>query len=70
VHSIPMHFMTVLLTHGPASHVSPLLLYVVALPFTIVLTYVVAAALFIGVEKPISLRPKKAKLVAVSLQAA
>jgi peptidoglycan/LPS O-acetylase OafA/YrhL len=69
VHSIPMHWVSIVLDKL-ALHVNPLVLYIVAFPFTLALTYAVTAVLFIGVEKPLSLRPRRAKAARPELQAA
>jgi exopolysaccharide production protein ExoZ len=58
IHSIPMHFVGLVLTHGPLRHVSHLALYALALPVTIALVYVCSTLLFVFVEKPLSLRPR------------
>lgn len=69
VHSIPMHFVALVLTRASA-HANALALYAVALPFTLALTVVVSAALFIIVEKPLSLRPRRVSVPRPEFQAA
>jgi exopolysaccharide production protein ExoZ len=59
MHSIPMHIVGVFLTHGPMRQVNPLLAYALALPFTIAFVYLCSALLFIFVERPLSLRPRR-----------
>lgn len=58
VHSIPMHFASIVIAKA-ALHGAPPLVYVAAIPFTLVLTYAVSALLFVTVEKPLSLRPRR-----------
>ena len=59
VHSIPMHFASIVIAKA-ALHVTPAVAYLVALPFTLVFTYAVSALLFATIEKPLSLRPRRA----------
>ncbi len=60
MHSIPMHVVAVALTHGPLRSVNPLFAYAAALPFTIAFVYVCSALLFVFVERPLSLPPRRA----------
>ena len=69
VHSIPMHFMS-LIFEKAALHVSPTFLYIAGLPLTLALTFAVSALLFITVEKPLSLRPRSSRLQRQELQVA
>jgi exopolysaccharide production protein ExoZ len=69
VHSIPMHFMSLILGKA-ALHANPVLLYLVGLPVTLALTFAVAALLFVTVEKPLSLRPRSAPVQRPELQIA
>jgi peptidoglycan/LPS O-acetylase OafA/YrhL len=59
VHSIPMHVVAAVVGLRVFAHINGELLYLVALPFTIALTYAVTAILFVTVEKPLSLRPRR-----------
>jgi peptidoglycan/LPS O-acetylase OafA/YrhL len=59
IHSIPMHLATIVITHGPLRHVGSLARFALALPFTLALVYACAAVLFMYVEKPLSLRPRR-----------
>jgi len=69
VHSIPMHFISLVVNRG-AAHVSPALLYIIALPVTLAITWAVSALLFVTVEKPLSLRPRRAARTRTDQQAA
>jgi peptidoglycan/LPS O-acetylase OafA/YrhL len=61
IHSVPLHLVTVVIAHSPLRHVNALALFVLALPFTLALVYLCSAVLFVCVEKPLSLRPRKAR---------
>lgn len=69
VHSIPLHFVSLVLAHAPA-RASALALYIGAFPLALALTLAVSAALFLTVEKPLSLRPRRATAPRPELQAA
>jgi exopolysaccharide production protein ExoZ len=69
MHSIPMHFAGIVLTRL-SLHVNPTLVYIVAFPFVLATTWAVSAALFVCVEKPLSLRPRRAAVVRSDLQVA
>jgi exopolysaccharide production protein ExoZ len=71
MHSIPMHVVAIALTHGPLAHLNPLLVYIVAFPFTVAFVYVSSALLFVLIERPLSLRPRRdSRTARTQLQAA
>jgi peptidoglycan/LPS O-acetylase OafA/YrhL len=65
IHSVPMHLMGRILSHGPLRHLNPLSVFVLGLPITLAVVYVCSAMLFIFVERPLSLRSRRATAVAI-----
>jgi exopolysaccharide production protein ExoZ len=69
MHSVPMHVIAVLIKHGPLTAINPLLLYALTLPITVALVYACSIALFICIERPLSLRPRRTTQVLATQQA-
>ncbi|MBC5798684.1 MAG: acyltransferase [Candidatus Eremiobacteraeota bacterium] len=59
VHSIPMHFITLVLLRLTFVKTHVVATYLLALPITLAITYVCSGVVFAYVEKPLSLRPRR-----------